>query len=84
MLVAHNKTDGSDDDYQVACLLLAFLAFSLSRIVRREGSIYDVELDAFHNNIHCLSKTLSVLFPSLFQLCGRHDIDDRMKEFLAL
>ena len=41
-------------------------------------------LDSHENNIHCLAAAINQTFGVLFTICGRDDIEDRLKEFLAL
>ena len=41
-------------------------------------------MDAHANNIHCLAVAVNQVFGVLFSLCGRDDLEDRLKEFLAL
>jgi NCK-associated protein 1 len=36
------------------------------------------------NNIHCLGKAINALAGSLFMIHGRNDIEDRLREFLAV
>ncbi len=42
------------------------------------------QLDGHENNIHCLALAVNQTFGVLFTLCGHDDIEDRLKEFLAL
>ena len=79
-----HKIEGSDDDYHFACMLLACLAFSVLPIARLESTVWDNAVGGFTNNAHCLGSLVSTLFPSLFQMCNHQDIEERMKEFLAL
>lgn len=78
------KNDLGDDEYQVACLLMVFVAVSLPKLARTEGSVYKPSLEAHTNNMHCLAHAVNALAGSLFTICGHDDIEDRLKEFLAL
>jgi NCK-associated protein 1 len=73
-----------DDEYIVACLLMVFVAVSIPKLARSESSQFKVQLDAHANNIHCLAVAVNQIFGVLFSLCGRDDLEDRLKEFLAL
>ncbi|XP_064476565.1 membrane-associated protein Hem-like isoform X2 [Ornithodoros turicata] len=78
------KNDLGEDEYQIACLLMVFIAVSLPKLARSEGSVYKASMEAHSNNIHCLAQAINGLAGSLFTLCGQGDIEDRLKEFLAL
>lgn len=78
------KNDLGEDEYQVACLLMVFVAVSLPKLARTEGSVYKPSLEAHTNNMHCLAHAVNALAGSLFTICGHDDIEDRLKEFLAL
>lgn len=45
---------------------------------------FQAQLEGHANNIHCLAVAVNQLFGVLFSLCGHDDIEDRLKEFLAL
>lgn len=36
------------------------------------------------NNIHCLAQAINGIAGALFTICGHGDIEDRLKEFLAV
>lgn len=78
------KSDLGEDEYQVACLLMVFVAVSLPKLARSEGSVYRASLEAHSNNMHCLAHAVNALAGALFTLCGHGDVEDRLKEFLAL
>ncbi len=46
--------------------------------------LHQAQLEGHANNIHCLAVAVNQLFGVLFSLCGHDDIEDRLKEFLAL
>lgn len=73
-----------EDKYQYACLLMVIVAVSLPRLARNEFSIYRPELEAHANNIHCLAKAINGIAGALFTVTETNDIEDRLKEFLAL
>ncbi|KAH8034712.1 hypothetical protein HPB51_000802 [Rhipicephalus microplus] len=122
------KNDLGDDEYQVACLLMVFVAVSLPKLARTEGSVYKPSLEVTDGatgsrrahsqgrRFHEVPAARSLVFPahvlvrlvmrektkptpttctawptavnalagSLFTICGHDDIEDRLKEFLAL
>lgn len=73
-----------DDEYIVSCLLMVFVAVSIPKLARSDSSQFKVHLDAHANNIHCLAVAVNQVFGVQFTLCGRDDLEDRLKEFLAL
>ena len=73
-----------DDEYIVSCLLMVFVAVSVPKLAKSDSSQFKVQLDAHANNIHCLAVAVNQIFGVLFSLCGRDDLEDRLKEFLAL
>ena len=72
------------DEYLVSCLLMVFVAVSIPKLAKSEASIYKAQLDGHSNNIHCLEMAVNQVFGALFSLCGHDDVEDRLKEFLAL
>ncbi|XP_023219639.1 membrane-associated protein Hem-like isoform X2 [Centruroides sculpturatus] len=68
------KSDLGEDEYQIACLLMVFVAVSLPKLARNEGSHYKASLEEAINGIA----------GALFTICGHGDIEERLKEFLAL
>ncbi|KRX16107.1 Membrane-associated protein Hem [Trichinella nelsoni] len=75
--------DAVDDDYNVCCLLMVFIAVSLTRLARSEN-FYHATLETHLNNSHCIPKAVNAIATALFSIHRREDIVDRMKEFLAL
>jgi len=73
-----------DDEYIISCLLMVFVAVSVPKLAKSDSSQFKVQLDAHANNIHCLAEAVNQIFGVLFSLCGRDDLEDRLKEFLAL
>ncbi|KAG8176652.1 hypothetical protein JTE90_009846 [Oedothorax gibbosus] len=78
------KSELGEDEYTVACLLMVFVAVSLPKLSRNEGSYYKASLEGHSNNIHCLAQAINGIAGALFTICGNCDIEDRLKEFLAL
>jgi NCK-associated protein 1 len=78
------KSDLGEEEYQIACLLMVFIAVSLPKLSRGDGSYYKPSLESHANNIHCMAQAINGIASSLFTICGHGDIDDRLKEFLAL
>jgi len=72
------------DDYQISCLLMVFVAVSIPRLAKSESSIYKAPLKGHANNIHCLALAVNQVFGALFSLSQQQDVEDRLKEFLAL
>jgi len=63
---------------------MVFIAVSLPKLARSEGSYYKPSLEAHGNNIHCLASAINGIASAMFTICGHGDIEDRLKEFLAL
>ncbi|XP_040573731.1 membrane-associated protein Hem [Lepeophtheirus salmonis] len=74
----------TDEEYLSSCLLMVFVAISIPKLAKSESSTYKAQLDGHSNNIHCLANAINQIFGALFSICGRDDIEDRLKEFLAL
>ena len=73
-----------EDDYQVACLLMVFVAVAIPKLARSDMSFYKASLEGHANNIHCLAKAINALAGALFTIHGPGDTEDRLKEFLAV
>lgn len=79
------KTDTEgENEHLLVCLLMVFVAVSIPKLARSEQSFYRASLEGHTNNIHCMALAVNHIFGALFTICGRDDIEDRMKEFLAL
>uniref|UniRef100_A0A0V0G7U7 Putative membrane-associated hematopoietic protein n=1 Tax=Triatoma dimidiata TaxID=72491 RepID=A0A0V0G7U7_TRIDM len=78
------KNEVDEDEHILACLLMVFIAVSIPKLARSEGSFYKASLEGHANNIHCMASAVNNIFGALFTICGQGDIEDRMKEFLAL
>lgn len=80
-----NKNEISqEEEYENSCLLMVFVAVSLQRFARVENSMYRPEFEAHANNVHCLAKAINGIAGALFTLTGTNDVEERLKEFLAL
>jgi membrane-associated protein hem len=77
-------SDLGEDEYQLACLLMVFVAVSLPKLARSEQSYYKPSLDAHGNNSHCLAQAINGIAAAAFTICNHGDIEDRLKEFLGL
>ncbi|GAB6026086.1 hypothetical protein CHUAL_012289 [Chamberlinius hualienensis] len=77
-------TEHAEDEYQIACLLMVFVAVSLPKLARSEGSQFKAAHKGHCNNIHCLATAVNNIAGALFTLCGNGDVEERLKEFLAL
>lgn len=79
------KTEGeTNEDHLLVCLLMVFVAVSIPKLAKSEQSFYRASLEGHTNNIHCIALAVNSMFGALFTICGKGDIEDRMKEFLAL
>ncbi|XP_071795826.1 nck-associated protein 1-like isoform X3 [Asterias amurensis] len=72
------------EDYNISCLIMVYIAVSLRVLVRSETTIYSPVLDAHPNNCHCFAKAINAIAGALFTLHGRGDVEERLQEFLAL
>lgn len=80
-----NKNDLKPEErYEHACLLMVFIAVALPKLARHEQSVYRPDLEAHSNNIHCLAKAINSIAGALFTTTESNDIEERLKEFLAL
>ncbi|XP_018565798.1 membrane-associated protein Hem [Anoplophora glabripennis] len=77
------ETDG-ENEHLLVCLLMVFVAVSIPKLAKSEQSFYRASLEGHTNNIHCMALAVNNIFGALFTICGQGDIEDRMKEFLAL
>lgn len=73
-----------EDEHLLACLLMVFVAVSIPKLARNDNSFYRASLEGHANNIHCMASAVNNIFGALFTICGQGDIEDRMKEFLAV
>lgn len=78
------KPEADDAEHLHACLLMVFVAVSIPKLARNENLFYRASLEAHSNNTHCMALAINNIFGAMFTICGQGDIEDRMKEFLAL
>lgn len=78
------KAEVDEDEHILVCLLMVFVAVSIPKLAKNENSFYRASLEGHSNNIHCMATAINNIFGALFTICGQNDIEDRMKEFLAL
>lgn len=79
-----NKNDMNEDEYEISCLLMVFIAVSLPRLAKADASLYKPSLEAHTNNIHCIAVAVNSIAAALFSILNHGDIEDRLKEFLGL
>ncbi|XP_064634031.1 nck-associated protein 1-like isoform X4 [Lineus longissimus] len=72
-----------EDEYNVACLMMVFVAVALPKLAMSPESVYKAALEGHANNIHCLAKAINSLAAALFTI-HQGDVEERLKEFLAL
>lgn len=78
------KSEFDEGEHLIACLLMVFVAVSIPKLAKNENSFYRASLDAHSNNAHCMAIAINNIFGALFTNSAENDIEDRMKEFLAL
>lgn len=78
------KPEVDEGEHLIACLLMVFVAVSIPKLARNENLFYRASLEAHSNNTHCMALAINNIFGAMFTICGQGDIEDRMKEFLAL
>lgn len=78
------KPEQSENNYLTGCLLMVFVAVALPRLARNDMSFFKASLEGHANNIHCLAKAINSLAGAFFTVHGPGDVEDRLKEFLAL
>lgn len=80
----NQKAELDEDEHLLACLLMVFVAVSIPKLARNDASFYRASLEGHSNNIHCIASAVNNIFGALFTIANQGDIEDRMKEFLAL
>lgn len=78
------KPENEEGEHLIACLLMVFVAVSIPKLARNENQFYRASLEAHSNNTHCMALAINNIFGAMFTICNQNDIEDRMKEFLAL
>ncbi|KAK6192637.1 hypothetical protein SNE40_004076 [Patella caerulea] len=78
------KSEHAEDEYNLACLLMVFVAVSIPKLARMDSSVFKASLEGHQNNSHCLAKAINALAGAMFTIYGPGDVEERLKEFLAL
>ena len=78
------KTERKENEYEIACLLMVFVAVAIPKLARQDSSVYKASLEGNVNNCHCLALAVNQLAGALFSIHGPGDVHDRLQEFLAL
>lgn len=78
------KNDMGEDEYEIACLMMVFIAVSLPRLAKMDSSTYRPSLEAHSNNIHCIATAVNSIASAMFSILNHGDIEDRLNEFLSL
>lgn len=73
-----------EEEHLLSCLLMVFVAVSIPKLACNESSFFRASLEGHSNNIHCLAYAINHIFGALFTICEQGDIEDRMKELLAV
>lgn len=77
---------------------MVFIAVAIPKLARSELSFYRASLEGHANNVHCIAFAVNTVFGALFTVSPtsevtnndpmsrtiNNDIEDRMKEFLAV
>lgn len=79
-----NFSEVDEDEHLLACLLMVFVAVSVPKLACNDNSFFRASLEGHSNNIHCLAYAINHIFGALFTICNQGDIEDRMKELLAV
>ncbi|XP_061167133.1 nck-associated protein 1-like isoform X2 [Saccostrea echinata] len=74
----------NESDYELACLLMVFVAVSIPTLAKKDFSVFKASLEGNLNNSHCLAKAVNQIAGALFTIHGPGDVSDRLQEFLAL
>lgn len=83
-VLRQQKNEVPESDYDIACLLMVFLAVSIPKLARNDGSYFKAFVEGNLNNSHCLAKAVNQLAGALFSIHGPGDTEQRLQEFLAL
>ncbi|XP_052798204.1 membrane-associated protein Hem-like isoform X3 [Mya arenaria] len=78
------KSEFAESEYDIACLLMVFVAVSIPKLARSDSSFFKANVEGHLNNCHCLAKAINQLAGALFYLHGPGDTEQRLQEFLAL
>eukprot|EP00105_Crassostrea_gigas_P018941 XP_011437222.1 PREDICTED: nck-associated protein 1 isoform X28 [Crassostrea gigas] len=78
------KNVANESDYELACLLMVFVAVSIPTLAKKDVSVFKASLEGNLSNCHCLAKAVNQIAGALFTIHGPGDVSDRLQEFLAL
>lgn len=78
------KAEYGDDEYNISCLLMVFVAIALPKLAANPASYFSPLYQGHGNNMHCLARAIDQLSQALFIVHGTSDVEERLKEFLAL
>ncbi|KAI1726140.1 membrane-associated apoptosis protein domain-containing protein [Ditylenchus destructor] len=73
-----------EEHYNTSCLLLVFIAIALPKLAVSRQSAFKASYVATQNNSHTIPSAVNAIAGAIFFLHRRDDIQDRMREFLAL
>merc|ERR1712142_585023 len=59
-------------------------SFSLPKLAKIDTSYFRTSIEGHLNNSHCLAKAINALAGAMFTIYGPGDLEERLKEFLAL
>uniref|UniRef100_A0A914I6G8 Nck-associated protein 1 n=1 Tax=Globodera rostochiensis TaxID=31243 RepID=A0A914I6G8_GLORO len=79
-----NGLNDAEEHYNIACLLIVFIAIALPKLALSPNSFYRASLMVTKNNSHTIPLAVNTLIGALFFLHQRADTGERMREFLAL
>ncbi|KAL3082186.1 hypothetical protein niasHT_037824 [Heterodera trifolii] len=80
----NNGLNDVEEHYNIACLLIVFIAIALPKLAQSPNSFFRASLMVTKNNSHTIPLAVNTLVGALFFLHQRGDTGDRMREFLAL
>ncbi|KAL4225584.1 Nck-associated protein 1 [Mactra antiquata] len=83
-VLRQQKNEHTESEYDIACLLMVFVAVSIPKLARSDASFFKASVEGHLNNTHCLAKAINQLAGALFYLHGPGDTEQRLQEFLAL
>lgn len=79
-----SKMKDAEDHYNLTCLLFVFIAISLPKLASSKLSFYKANLKGSSNNCHVIPLAVNGMASALFIYHNRGDIQERMREFLAV
>lgn len=79
-----NRMKDAEEHYNLTCLLFVFIAISLPKLASSKLSFYKASAKASSNNCHVIPLAVNAMASALFFYHNRGDIQERMREFLAV